>query len=82
MQSREIRQRFIEFFAERGHLNVPSSSLIPHNDPTVLLTTAGMQQMTPYFLGLEEPPASRMTSIQKCFRTVDKIGRASCRERV
>ncbi len=71
MQSREIRQRFIEFFAERGHLNVPSSSLIPHNDPTVLLTTAGMQQMTPYFLGLEEPPASRMTSIQKCFRTVD-----------
>ena len=71
MQSHEIRQQFIEFFAERGHLNVPSSSLIPHNDPTVLLTTAGMQQMTPYFLGLEQPPAIRMTSIQKCFRTVD-----------
>ena len=71
MQSREIRQRFVEFFAERGHLHVSSSPLIPRNDPTVLLTTAGMQQMTPYFLGLEQPPANRMTSVQKCFRTVD-----------
>ena len=51
---------------------MPSSSLIPpSNDPTVLLTTAGMQQMTPFFLGLEQPPALRLTSIQKCFRTVD-----------
>ncbi len=71
MQSDEIRQKFTEFFAERGHLAVPSSSLIPVNDPTVLLTTAGMQQMTPFFLGLESPPRTRMTSIQKCFRTVD-----------
>ena len=71
MKSDEIRRKFTEFFAERGHLAVPSSSLIPVNDPTVLLTTAGMQQMTPYFLGLEAPPNSRMTSIQKCFRTVD-----------
>lgn len=72
MQSRDIRRIFTEFFAEHGHLAVPSSSLIPHNDPTVLLTTAGMQQMTPYFLGLEQPPALRMTSIQKCFRAVGK----------
>jgi len=71
MKSNEIRRIFVEFFAERGHLHVPSSSLVPHNDPTVLLTTAGMQQMTPYFLGLERPPSIRMTSIQKCFRTVD-----------
>ncbi|MDI3340020.1 MAG: alanine--tRNA ligase-related protein [Sphaerobacter sp.] len=71
MKSSEIRRVFIEFFAERGHLQVPSSSLVPHNDPTVLLTTAGMQQMTPYFLGLERPPSPRLTSIQKCFRTVD-----------
>ena len=71
MNSDEIRRTFKEFFAERGHLHVPSASLIPANDPTVLLTTAGMQQMTPYFLGLETPPSSRMTSIQKCFRTVD-----------
>ncbi|HYI14159.1 MAG TPA: alanine--tRNA ligase, partial [Thermomicrobiales bacterium] len=72
MQSRDIQTIFTEFFAERGHTNVSSSSLIPPtNDPTVLLTTAGMQQMTPYFLGLDTPPTQRMTSTQKCFRTVD-----------
>lgn len=67
----EVRRRFVEFFVARDHREVPSSSLVPHNDPTVLLTTAGMQQMTPYFLGLEQPPAQRMVSVQKCFRTVD-----------
>jgi alanyl-tRNA synthetase len=71
MSGEELRRRFIAFFEERGHLHVPSSSLVPHNDPTVLLTTAGMQQMTPYFLGLEQPPAQRMVTVQKCFRTVD-----------
>ncbi len=55
---------------------MPSSSLVPHNDPTVLLTTAGMQQMIPFFLGRETPPANRLTSAQKCFRTtdIDKVG--------
>ncbi|CAN5552356.1 alanine--tRNA ligase [soil metagenome] len=71
MSGNEVRRAFIEFFAERGHRELPSSSLVPHNDPTVLLTTAGMQQMTPYFLGLEQPPGLRLTSVQKCFRTVD-----------
>ncbi len=71
LSSDEIRARFAAFFAERGHQEVPSSSLVPYTDATVLLTTAGMQQMTPYFLGLEQPPASRLTSVQKCFRTVD-----------
>ena len=69
--STEIRARFLDFFASKGHLKVPSSSLIPRNDPTVLLTTAGMQQMIPYFLGRETPPALRLTSAQKCFRTTD-----------
>jgi alanyl-tRNA synthetase len=79
MKSDDIRRTFTEFFVERGHLSVPSSSLVPRNDPTVLLTSAGMQQMTPYFLGLEAAPANRMTSIQKCFRTVDidEVGDAS-----
>jgi alanyl-tRNA synthetase len=79
MKSDDIRRTFTEFFVERGHLSVPSSSLVPRNDPTVLLTSAGMQQMTPYFLGLETAPANRMTSIQKCFRTVDidEVGDAS-----
>ncbi|GCF07444.1 alanine--tRNA ligase [Dictyobacter arantiisoli] len=72
----EIRARFLDFYASKGHVKVPSSSLVPHNDPTVLLTTAGMQQMIPYFLGRETAPAARMTSSQKCFRTtdIDKVG--------
>ncbi|MCA9860309.1 MAG: alanine--tRNA ligase, partial [Thermomicrobiales bacterium] len=71
MSGSEVRRAFVHFFEERGHVETPSSSLVPHNDPTVLLTTAGMQQMTPYFLGLETPPAVRLCSVQKCFRTVD-----------
>jgi alanyl-tRNA synthetase len=71
MQSSEIRQRFLDFFASRDHRPYPSSSLIPHNDPTVLLTTAGMQQFINYFTGQERPPIPRAVSAQKCFRTPD-----------
>ena len=71
MQSHEIRQRYLDFFQERGHRFFPSSSLVPHNDPTVLLTTAGMQQFITYFTGQEKPPSPRATSVQKCFRTPD-----------
>ena len=75
----EVRATFLRFFERKGHLAVPSSSLIPRNDPTVLLTTAGMQQMIPYFLGQEQPPRPRLTSAQKCFRTtdIDSVGDAS-----
>ncbi|MCD6053892.1 MAG: alanyl-tRNA synthetase [Rubrobacteraceae bacterium] len=71
MQSSEIRRRFLDFFVERGHMLYPSASLIPHNDPTVLLTTGGVQQFIPYFLGQERPPSTRAVSVQKCFRTPD-----------
>jgi alanyl-tRNA synthetase len=71
MQSSEIRRRFLDFFVARDHRLYPSSSLIPHNDPTVLLTTAGMQQFITYFTGQEKPPTPRATSAQKCFRTQD-----------
>lgn len=76
LTSTEIRARFLDFFASKGHYKMPSSSLIPRSDPTVLLTTAGMQQMIPFFLGRETPPALRLTSAQKCFRTtdIDKVG--------
>ena len=76
LTSTAIRARFLDFFASKGHTKMPSSSLVPRNDPTVLLTTAGMQQMIPYFLGRETPPALRLTSAQKCFRTtdIDKVG--------
>jgi len=71
MKSSEIRQRFLDFFAARDHRIYPSSSLVPHNDPTVLLTTAGMQQFITYFTGQDRPPVPRATSAQKCFRTQD-----------
>jgi len=72
MKAQEIRDTYLSFFAERGHKIVPSASLVPSvHDPTVLLTTAGMQPFKPYFLGLEQPPAPRLTDVQKCFRTTD-----------
>src|ERR671920_265175 len=71
MQSSEIRRRFLDFFRERGHRQYASSSLIPHEDPTVLLTTAGMQQFITYFTGQDRPPTPRAASAQKCFRTQD-----------
>src|ERR671933_1589415 len=74
--SDEIRGSFIQFFLARGAHLQPSSSLIPYNDPTVLLTTAGMQQFAPYFLGKERSPYPRLLSVQKCFRTsdIDEVG--------
>ncbi|MQC17633.1 MAG: alanine--tRNA ligase [Chloroflexi bacterium] len=71
MKIDDVRQAFLSFFEARGHRRIPSSSLIPHGDPTLLFTTAGMVPFKPYFMGLEEPPASRLTSIQRCFRTTD-----------
>jgi alanyl-tRNA synthetase len=72
MKAAEIRDTYLSFFAERGHKIVPSASLVPSaHDPSVLLTTAGMQPFKPYFLGREEPPAPRLTDVQKCFRTTD-----------
>ena len=72
MQSAEIREKYLSFFEGRDHRRMPSASLVPASfDPTVLLTTAGMQPFKPYFLGLEEPPAKRLTSCQKVFRSTD-----------
>jgi alanyl-tRNA synthetase len=68
----QIREKFLSFFEERGHRRMPSASLVPSAyDPSVLLTTAGMQPFKPYFRGEEKPPHPRLTSCQKCFRTVD-----------
>jgi alanyl-tRNA synthetase len=73
----EIRERYLAFFEERGHKRIPSASLVPSaHDPSALLTVAGMHPLKPYFLGQEQPPAPRLTSCQKCFRTIDiaKVG--------
>jgi alanyl-tRNA synthetase len=72
MSSDEIRETFLSFFEQRGHKPLASGSLVPAEyDPSVLLTTAGMQPLKPYFLGHEKPPHNRLTTCQKCFRTTD-----------
>jgi alanyl-tRNA synthetase len=72
MKADEIRETFLRYFEQRDHLRRPSASLVPSvHDPSVLLTTAGMQPLKPYFMGEEEPPARRLTSCQRCFRTTD-----------
>jgi len=79
MDTEQIRRKWVDFFQKRGHKLIPSSSLVPHGDPTLLFTSAGMVQFKPYFMGQAEPPAPRMVSIQKCFRTsdIDSVGDAT-----
>ncbi len=76
MDGRQIRERFLAFFEERGHRRVPPSSLIPPPESGLLLTNAGMNQFIPYFLGQANAPWPRATSVQKCFRTgdLDNVG--------
>lgn len=80
MSTDEIRERYLAFFADRGHLRIASASLVPSShDPSALLTVAGMHPLKPYFLGEEEPPSRRLTDCQKCFRTIDidEVGNTS-----
>jgi alanyl-tRNA synthetase len=76
MQSTEIRERFLKFFEKRGHAILPSASLVPENDPSVLFNTAGMQPLVPYLLGQKHPSGDKLVNIQKCVRTgdLDDIG--------
>ncbi len=77
MRSQDVRQTFVDYFVENNHLQLPSSPLVPPvGDKSVLFTIAGMQQITPYFLGLQTPPRRRLTTVQKCFRTpdIDEVG--------
>jgi alanyl-tRNA synthetase len=67
----EIKEKFIKYFENKDHKHLPSSSLVPHNDPSVLLTTAGMLQFKPIMFGLEAPTHTRVTTYQKCCRTTD-----------
>ena len=72
MTSDQLRELYLSFFEDRDHKRLPSGSLVPADyDPSVLLTTAGMHPLKPYFLGHEQPPHNRLTTCQKCFRTPD-----------
>ena len=71
LTSSEIRKRFLSFFDKRGHSVIPSASLVPENDPSVLFNTAGMQPLVPYLLGQLHPHGNRLVNIQKCVRTTD-----------
>ncbi|HYV33226.1 MAG TPA: alanine--tRNA ligase [Candidatus Limnocylindria bacterium] len=69
--AQELRTKYLEFFKSKGHTIIPSASLVPENDSSVLFTTAGMHPLTPYFLGQEHPGGKRITNVQKCIRTGD-----------
>ena len=74
-----LRSMFIEFFVNKGHTVIPSASLVPENDPTVLFTTAGMHPLVPSLLGQPHPAGKRLVNVQKCVRTgdIDDVGDTS-----
>ncbi|MEI6528857.1 MAG: alanine--tRNA ligase [Candidatus Falkowbacteria bacterium] len=76
MNSSELRQKYLDYFASQNHAVISSASLIPENDPTVLFTTAGMHPLVPYLLGEKHPAGNRLSSAQKCIRTgdIDEVG--------
>ena len=76
MKAIEIRNKFLKYFEDHGHKVIPSAPLIPINDPSVLFTTAGMQQLVPYLLGEKHPEGNKLTDYQKCLRTndIDEVG--------
>ncbi len=75
----EIREKYLAFFASKEHLRMPSFSLVPENDPSLLLINAGMAPLKPYFTGRQVPPKKRMTTCQKCIRTpdIERVGKTA-----
>ncbi len=75
----ELREMYLKFFETKGHLRLPSFSLIPQNDPSLLLINSGMAPMKPYFTGEQEPPRHRVTTCQKCIRTgdIENVGKTA-----
>lgn len=78
MTAKELKQRYLDFFKKKGHKIIPSASLVPEHDPTVLFTTAGMHPLVPFLLGQEHPAGKRLVNVQKSFRTddIDDVGDA------
>jgi alanyl-tRNA synthetase len=76
LTAKELRKKYLDFFVSQGHKVIPSASLIPENDPTVLFTTAGMHPLVPYLMGENHPGGKKVTNVQKCIRTsdIDEVG--------
>ncbi|HUD09066.1 MAG TPA: alanine--tRNA ligase, partial [Candidatus Saccharimonadales bacterium] len=76
MTANELRQKYLDFFKEKGHAIIPSAPLVPENDPTVLFTTAGMHPLVPFLMGEKHPLGTRLANVQKCVRTpdIDDVG--------
>src|SRR3989304_10352356 len=76
MTASDLREKYLNFFVQKGHKIIPSASLVPEHDPTVLFTTAGMHPLVPYLIGQEHPEGKRLTNVQKCLRTddIDDVG--------
>lgn len=76
IRSKELRKKYLKFFEEKGHQVIPSASLIPENDPSVLFTTAGMHPLVPFLMGEKHPGGKRLVNFQKCIRTgdIDEVG--------
>ncbi len=79
MSGNELREKFLQYFAQRGHLRLPSFSLIPENDPSLLMIGAGMAPFKPFFTGKMKPPCTRITTSQRCVRTgdIENVGRTA-----
>src|SRR5579885_1767240 len=71
ISSKDLRQKYLNFFEQRGHAVIPSASLVPENDPTTLFTGSGMQPLVPYLLGQKHPEGTRLVDSQKSFRSQD-----------
>lgn len=79
LDTKTLREKYLDFFKSKGHTIIPSASLIPDNDPTVLFTTAGMHPLVPYLMGQKHPGGKRLADVQKCVRTgdIDEVGDAT-----
>ena len=76
MTAKELRTKYLDFFKKKGHTVIPSASLVPEHDPTVLFTTAGMHPLVPFLMGEEHPSGKRLVNVQKSMRTddIDEVG--------
>ena len=79
MSGNELREKYLQFFVSKGHLRLQSASLIPENDPTLLMVGAGMAPFKPFFTGKMKPPCTRITTSQRCVRTgdIENVGRTA-----